>query len=213
MNTIDTSQTSGDTVVENTADLPSKAGLNYADGNTGLGDPDLLLPLLYDELRRLAQCKISNERDGHTLQATELVHEAWLRLGAGCSRTPSWNGRRHFFCAAAEAMRRILIEKARRRGALKRGGDLRRVTYQETAVAAPERGLDANAIIDLDSKIEELAGLDARKAELVRLHVFAGLELKEIADALEIAYPTAKRDWAFARAWLTRELRDSPVKR
>lgn len=162
-----------------------------------------LLPLVYQELRRLAAWHLANERPGQTLQATALVHEAYLRLVG--ETDPRWENRRHFFGAAAEAMRRILIENARRKQAIRNGGDLRRTELEldnlPLASSAPEEELLA-----VHEALDALAVHDARKAELVKLRYFAGLTLEEAAAALGLAERTAKRDWAYARAWLFREI-------
>jgi len=163
-----------------------------------------ILPLVYDELRQLAAAKMSRENPGQTLQATALVHEAWLRLGG--DQQPNWRNRAHFFAAAAEAMRRILVDNARRRRALKHGGALEKVRLDQTGfdVAAPQ--LDDDALVQLDEALARLSAHDARKAELVKQCCFVGLTLEEAAEALGISSRTAKRDWAFARAWLFSEM-------
>lgn len=163
-----------------------------------------ILPLVYGELRKLAAAKMARESPGQTLQPTALVHEAWLRLGGDAH--PGWKNRAHFFAAAAEAMRRILIENARRRHAARHGGGLEKVSANATGfdVAAPEMG-DAE-LLRLNEALDALAAHDARKAELVRLWYFAGLTLDEIADVLGISARTADRDLAYAKAWLGKEL-------
>jgi len=173
----------------------------------GQGDPkaaEQLLPLVYKELRRLASSKMARESGGHTLQATALVHEAWLRLGG--DDQPTWQNRAHFFSAAAEAMRRILIDSARRRRARRHGGGLQRVEITKSALEleAPERADDE--LLAVHESLENLAARSPRKAELVKLRYFGGLTLDQAADALGISLPTAKRDWAFARAWLFEEI-------
>ncbi len=162
---------------------------------------DELLPLVYDELRRLAAHKLASEAAGHTLQPTALVHEAWLRLAG----TPEqhWNGRNHFFMAAAEAMRRILIERARQKGRLKRGGDQHRVPLDDLDLAIRA---DSETLLLVEEALERLAAHDPRKAELVKLHFFVGLSLEEAAPVLGVSEPTAKRDWSYARAWLFQEI-------
>jgi RNA polymerase sigma factor (TIGR02999 family) len=165
------------------------------------GDPQAaaqLLPLVYDELRKLAAARLAQENPGQTLQATALVHEAYLRLvGDGGSST--WNGRGHFFAAAAEAMRRILVESARRKKRLKHGGGRQRLPADLLeAPAAPP----VDDLLALDEALTQLAALDPVKAELVQLRFFAGLSVAEAADHLGIARATADRWWAFARAWL-----------
>ena len=164
-----------------------------------------LLPLVYDELRKLAAQRLRHEKAGHTLQATALVHEAFLRL-VDVDQPQQWNGHGHFFAAAAEAMRRILIESARRKQRVKHGGLHERVELG--AVEVPASGSDALPIdiIALDEALIRLEQLDPTKARLVKLRFFAGLTLEEAAAALEISPATANRYWAFARAWLFREL-------
>jgi RNA polymerase sigma factor (TIGR02999 family) len=162
-----------------------------------------LLPLVYDELRKLAAQRLAQEKPGQTLQSTALVHEAFLRLvGAG---DPGWNSRGHFFAAAAEAMRRILVENARRKGSLRHGGRSRRCELFECVqVTAPI----SDDLLDLDSALTRLAGVDAQAAELVKLRVFGGMTVEEVAAYLNISPRTAKRSWVYARAWLGRELAD-----
>ena len=163
-----------------------------------------LLPLVYEELRSLAVTRLRNERPGHTLQATALVHEAWLRIAGedqGFGR--SWSSRGHFFAAAAEAMRRILIDHARAASAKKRGGDHQRIqldTWNHPAAEHP------NKLLDLDAALEKLEKQDEVKAKLVKLRFFAGLTSKEAAAALDISTATAERYWAYARAWLLSEM-------
>jgi RNA polymerase sigma factor (TIGR02999 family) len=165
---------------------------------------DRLLPLVYDELRGLARARLRHERQGHSLQATALVHEAYIRmLGA---ESPSWNDRAHFFRAAAEAMRRILIDHARKRGRVKRGGGRIQVTLGDVQVGA---GLPLEDILALDEAIQRLEGQDPRMAEIVRLRFFAGLSVEETAKALEVSERTVKREWAVARAWLFEAMRES----
>jgi RNA polymerase sigma factor (TIGR02999 family) len=164
-----------------------------------------LFPLVYNELRRLAAYKMANEMPGQTLQPTALVHEAWLRLGA--DEQPAWENRAHFFSAAAEAMRRILVERARRRCAQKRGGGAAVVSLDEVEIVLP--GIDDDRILAVNEALEKLARVDARKATLVKLRFFAGLNYEEAALALGIAVPTAKDWWKYARAWLTIEMGQS----
>jgi len=169
------------------------------------GDPHAashLLPLVYDELRRLAAQKLAGERPGQTLQATALVHEAYLRL-VGKGREQPWNGRGHFFAAAAEAMRRILIENARRKKGLRHGGDLSRRELDGEQLTAPEPRED---LLALDAALDKLAAGHRQAADLVQLRYFAGLSLPEAAEALGISPRTAGRLWAYARAWLRREI-------
>lgn len=158
-----------------------------------------LLPLVYDELRRLARVHMANERAEHTLQPTALVHEAYLRLiGDG---DPGWDARGHFFAAAAEAMRRILIDHARTKKSLKRGGQRQRIELDDAApIALPCQ--DVDELLDLDAALERFAKEDAEKAELVKLLYFAGLKLEEAAAAQGISRTTAYRRWLYARAWL-----------
>jgi len=164
---------------------------------------DKLLPLVYQELRKLAAAKMANEAAGHTLQPTALVHEAWLRLGGDAQ--PDWQNRAHFFASAAEAMRRILIDRARRRQAARHGGDLVRVEDDAVSdhLAAPE---DDAEMIDVHEALDALARHDARKAELVKQCYFVGLTIKDAATVLGISEPTARRDWSYARAWLFNEI-------
>lgn len=164
------------------------------------GDPsasDQLLPLVYDELRKLAAVRLRRETPD-TLQATALVHEAYLRL-VDVDDPVRWDGRGHFFAAAAEAMRRILVERARKKKCAKRGGDGARVALHAEQVSIPGSAVD---LIELDDALHELHKIDHRKAELVKLRYFAGLTLHEAAEALEIADSTADADWAYAKAWL-----------
>ena len=169
------------------------------------GDPnaaDELLPLVYMELRKLAAQKMAREQPGHTLQATALVHEAWLRLGADAQ--PGWQNRAHFFSAAAEAMRRILVERARRKHREKRGGGAEHVDVAELEIAAPLGNEEESLAVD--EALDRLAAHDARKAEIVKLRYFVGFSFEETAEVLGISVPTAKRDWAYARAWLHQEI-------
>lgn len=163
-----------------------------------------LLPLVYDELRRLAAAKLSHERPDHSLQATALVHEAWMRVaGDGCDDQRKWNSRGHFFGAAAEAMRRILIDHARAAQAEKRGGGRVKIeleTWNHPAASQPDK------LIALDEALAKLQELDPVKAELVKLRFFAGLTNQKAAAALEISTATAERYWAYARAWLQTEM-------
>src|SRR2546426_4448057 len=168
------------------------------------GDPtaaDQLLPLVYEELRRLAAHKMANEAAGHTLQPTALVHEAWLRLVG--NQEQQWNGRAHFFGAAAEAMRRILIENTRRKGAQRHGGGKARLDVHEIEIAAPAKDEELLALRDA---LEKFAVRDKQKAELVKLRYFVGLTTEETAQVLGISVPTADRWWNFSRAWLYEEI-------
>ena len=165
------------------------------------GDPAAageLLPLVYQELRRLAGQKLATEQPGHTLQATALVHEAYLRL-VGSPAQQKWDGRRHFFGAAAEAMRRILVESARRRHSQKRGGERVRQPLEAVDVAAPE---EPDELLALDEALGQLAAADPAAAELVKLRYFAGMSVSEAAEVLDVSPRTADRLWAYARAWL-----------
>ncbi len=159
------------------------------------------LPAVYDELRKLAARKLANEAPGQTLQPTALVHEAWLRLGGGNNRL--WQSRAHFFGAAAEAMRRILVGQARRKKRLKRGGGLVRVELEETNLASP---MPDDDLLALDAALDRLAEVDPRASELVKLCFFVGLTQEQAAKELDVSVSTAERTWAFARAWLFREI-------
>ena len=168
------------------------------------GDPkvaDELLPLVYEELRKLAAARMARENPGHTLQPTALVHEAWLRLVG--DENVRWDGRAHFFGAAAEAMRRILIDRARRRNASRHGGDQQRVDLEAVEIAAPD---DDDQLLAVNEALEKFAAQDKLKAELVKLRYFAGLTIEEAAQVLRISEPTANRYWTFAKAWLHREI-------
>jgi RNA polymerase sigma factor (TIGR02999 family) len=164
-----------------------------------------LLPLVYEELRKLAAQKLAQEKPGQTLQATALVHEAYLRLVAGEDKAsptvlgPGWDSRRHFFAAAAEAMRRIFLDRARDKGRLKRGGGWRRLTLDRIDLAINE---PPQELLALDEALEKLSRVDSPCAELVKLRFFAGLTLEEASSSLGIARRTADRYWAFARSWL-----------
>ena len=170
------------------------------------GDPksaEELLSLVYGELRRLAAHLMNGESPGHTLQPTALVHEAWLRLGADAPK--QWQNRAHFFGASAEAMRRILVEHARRRLRAKRGGGVEPLHVDEIEIASPIA--DDDVLLRLSDALEKFATVDWRKAELVKLRYFVGMTHDEAAAALGIAVPTAKQWWAYARAWLAVEIR------
>ena len=160
-----------------------------------------LLTLVYDELRKLAAARLANEPEGQTLQPTALVHEAWIKLAGGNHQ--SWNGRGHFFGAAAEAMRRILIDRARKRNRVRHGGGLQRINFDEVNVAATT---DDGTLLELNAALDRLAGESPGKAELVKLRYFAGLTLTDAAKVQNISLATAKRHWAYARAWLLCEL-------
>ena len=172
------------------------------------GDPhaaEQLLPVVYDELRKLAATRLAQEKPGQTLDATALVHEVYLRL-VDVETAPHWDSRGHFFAAAAEAMRRILIENARRKHRRKRGGDRARVDLEGLEVAAPERGED---LLALDEALSQLTATDPQAAELVKLRFFAGLTLDEIAPLLVLSPRSTRRLWVFARAWLRRDMERS----
>jgi RNA polymerase sigma factor (TIGR02999 family) len=170
------------------------------------GDPsaaEQLLPLVYDELRKLAAAKLAHEKPGQTLQATGLVHEAYLRL-VGVEKSQHWNSRGHFFAAAAEAMRRILVDNARKKQSLRRGGPAKRLPLEQLdpSALAPDESLLA-----LDEALVRLEQLDKIKADLVKLRYFAGLTIPQAAKALGVSTTTANRNWAYARAWLHEELK------
>ena len=179
------------------------------------GDPsaaEKLLPLVYEELRKLAAAKLAQENPGQTLQATALVHEAYLRLvgkepGGRGQEAVNWNSRGHFFGAAAEAMRRIIVEQARHRGRLKRGGRRQRVDLDSACSIQEPPSLD---ILALDEALTKLAATEPAKADLVKLRFFAGLTMPQAADALGVSLATAERYWTFAKAWLHSELADQP---
>ena len=173
--------------------------LNRLSGERNVG-ADQLLPLVYQELRRVAAQKMARETPGQTLQATALVHEAWLRVGG---ENQSWESRAHFFGAAAEAMRRILIDRARSKRAGLNGGGLERVGIDDLEIMAEAPDDELLAVHDA---LDRFAAHDLQKAELVKLRYFAGLTIQEAAGVLGISVPTAKRYWAYARAWLIREI-------
>jgi len=167
---------------------------------------DQLLPLVYGELRKLAAAKMAREPAGQTLQPTALVHEAWLRLGG--DKQPDWQSRAHFFASAAESMRRILIDCARRRHAIRHGGGLVRLNVDDLELASAP---DDERVLAINDALEKLTLVEPQKAELVKLRYFAGLTNEEAALTLGISEPTAKRWWAYARAWLFQEMRaDKP---
>lgn len=170
------------------------------------GDPhaaEQLLPLVYEELRKLAAARLAREKPGQTLQATALVHEAYLRL-VKTDQEQRWDSRGHFFAAAAEAMRRILVDQARRRNATKRGGDAAREQLHESVIVAAEPTADVLAVNDA---LEKLAAVDAIAADVVRLRFFAGLNMSEAALALNMSVRSAQSIWAYARSWLHRHMR------
>lgn len=170
---------------------------------TSAGSPvgaEELLPLVYQELRRVAAQKMSREAPGHTLQATALVHEAWLRVG---SESQSWENRAHFFGAAAEAMRRILIDRVRSKRSARHGGGHEHVDFADVEIMAEVTG---DELLAVHEALDKFAALQPEKAELVKLRYFVGLTLEEAADVLGISHPAAKRAWTYARAWLFREI-------
>jgi RNA polymerase sigma factor (TIGR02999 family) len=168
---------------------------------------DALLPIVYEELRRLAAAYLRRERPGQTLQPTALVHEAYLRLMK--DRPDRWQNRAHFCAIAAHSMRQILIERARARGAQKRGGAQPRVTFDEGLIAADPGQSPAIDLVALDDALARLEAIDAEQARLVELRFFGGLTIEETAEAMNISPATVKRHWAVARAWLARELADT----
>ena len=170
------------------------------------GDPqaaEKLLPLVYDELRKLAAAKMAQEKPGQTLQATALVHDAYIRL-VDVEKAKHWDSRGHFFSAAAEAMRRILVENARRKAQLKRGGDMQRESPDDIAI---DCGSTLDDLLDLDDAIAKLEQKDPLAAQTVKLRFFAGLNHQEIGKALGVATITARQHWRYARVWLHREMR------
>ena len=162
-----------------------------------------LLPLVYDELRKLASIRLANENPGHTLQATALVHEAYLRLVGG---DPKWDSQGHFFAAAAEAMRRILVDQARKKKSIKRGGEFNKISLSQVDAAPKGSEID---MVHLDDALKKLESIHPRKAQLVKLRYFAGLTIAQAARVLEIATSTADADWAYAKGWLQLELEKS----
>lgn len=176
------------------------------------GDPkaaDRLLPLVYEELRKLAAARMAQEKPGQTLQATALVHEAWLRL-AGTEKQKAWNSRGHFFGAAAEAMRRILVERARQKARVRHGGGLERVDLEHVNLATEDND---QTLLAMSDALDALARESPQKAEIVKLRYFTGLENQEIARALGISLSTVERSWAYARSWLHRELKKNSTNR
>jgi RNA polymerase sigma factor (TIGR02999 family) len=174
------------------------------------GDPAAaarLLPLVYDELRKLAAARLTNEKPGQTLQATALVHEAYVRLVK--SPNQNWDNRGHFFAAAAEAMRRILVENARHKRSERAGGEWQRVELSDVEIASPRSAID---VLDLSEALDKLEAKDPRKASLVKLRFFAGLTNQEAAAALGVSSATADNDWAYAKSWLKLELSSNSVK-
>lgn len=176
------------------------------------GDPkaaDQLLPMVYEELRKLAAAKMAQEKSGQTLQATALVHEAWMRL-VGANDQQAWNNRGHFFGAAAEAMRRILIDRARQKARVRHGGELERVDLDHVNLATED---NAETLLAMSDALEALARESPQKAEIVELRYFTGLDNQEIARALGISLSTVERSWAYARSWLHRELKKKSATR
>jgi RNA polymerase sigma factor (TIGR02999 family) len=174
------------------------------------GDPtgaSELLPLVYEELRQLARHKLAHELPGQTLQATALVHEAYLRL-VGHQESSNWDSRAHFFGAAAEAMRRILVDQARRKTSLKRGGDAKRVDLDADIVLQKHSGVSPEELIALDEALGEFEAIDPVRARVVKLHYYSGFTLQETAEALGVSMATVKRQWVFARSWLFGKMRD-----
>ena len=183
--------------------------LNQVSGDGKIA-ADQLLPLVYQKLRQVAAEKMTREAAGHTLQATALVHEAWIRVGG---EEQGWQSRWHFFSAAAEAMRRILIDRARSKAAVRHGGGLERVDVDDVEIAAPAA---ESELLDVHESLDAFAAHYPQRAELVKLRYFAGLTLPEAAEVIGISPPTAERHWAFSRVWLFREInrrraeKDSP---
>jgi RNA polymerase sigma factor (TIGR02999 family) len=171
------------------------------EGETSRGAANDLMTMVYEELRKLAAQRMAREAPGQTLQATALVHEVWLRLGG--DRQPAWQNKAHFFAAAAEAMRRILIENARRKRAARHGGQFERVAWSGTELAC---GMEDDQLLALHEALDRLAALEPEKAQLVKLRFFVGLTIEQAAKVLGLTEPTANRYWAYARAWLFREI-------
>ncbi|MFO0895395.1 MAG: ECF-type sigma factor [Phycisphaerales bacterium] len=196
------------------ADQPSPSDATLLIGRAAEGDQaavDQLLPLVYEQLRRAAQVQLGSERRDHTLSATALVHEAYLKLVG--PRELAWGSRAHFYTAAAEAMRRILLDHAKARGRIKRGGGLGRIDLDHAATIgspAAESDSDAPDFLALDEAVRRLSSRDPRMAEVVRLRFYAGLDISKVALALHVSERTVKSDWAFAKAWLERELTRAP---
>ena len=185
--------------------MPSSKNLTRLLANVGDGDKDALnqlMPIIYDELQRLAAYYMRGQRPGHTLQATALVNEAYLRLVN--SKEASWKDRAHFFAAAAQAMRHILIDHARSHKYAKRGGGAVKVDLDEALLVAQEQAAE---LVDLDDAIESLAKIDQRQSQVVILRFFGGLSIDEVAEVMKISSPTVQRDWKLAKAWLHREIR------
>jgi len=187
--------------------IASKRASNSGSDSHRLSDPETepnaseLLSVVYDKLRRLAAQKMAHEQPGQTLQPTALVHEAWLKLGHSSGRP--WDSREHFFAAAAEAMRRILIDRARRRARIRHGGEWTRVDAQVVDLPIAH---DGDKCLRVHEALDRLALIDARKAEVVKMRVFVGMEVQEIAEVLGLSERSVQRDWVFSKAWLSREL-------
>jgi len=191
---------------EPVSELPPTSDVTRLLSQIGGGDgqaAEQLLPLVYDELRKLAAAKLAQEKPGQTLQATALVHEAYMRLVV-VEKPRHWNSRGHFFRAAAEAMRRILLDQARRKQSERQGGSVKRYSLEHGEIAAPEPSLDVLAVNEALARFEQI---DKPKADLVKLRYFAGLTIPQAAAALGISSATADRYWAYARAWLHAELK------
>jgi RNA polymerase sigma factor (TIGR02999 family) len=182
--------------------------LSEIEGGNSIATEELL-PLLYNELRRLAAQKLASEKPGHTLQATALVHDVYLRL-VNVEKAQHWDSRGHFFAAAAEAMRRILIDQARKKCALRRGGSAKRIALEDIQPAVVSSNED---FLALENALRHLEDVDKTKADLVKLRYFAGLTIPQSAEALGISVTTANRYWAYARAWLHEELDAQGVRR
>lgn len=180
--------------------------LNRIEQGDPKGSSELML-LVYDELRNLARHKLSHELPGQTLQATALVHEVYLRL-VGQRDASTWENRAHFFGAAAEAMRRILIDQARRKNALKHGGGAKRVELGDDIVLPGHAGVAPEELISLDEALQEFEAIDPVRARVVKLHYYSGFTLPETAEALGVSLATVKRQWVFARSWLFGKMRD-----
>ena len=180
----------------------SDARIDDAIGRSDERAAHQLLPLIYEELRRVASARMASESSGHTLQATALVHEAWMRLTTYDKR--QWKDRTHFFAASAEAMRHILVDNARRKLAVRHGGKLNRVEMPE--IVSPT-GAEDDQIVAVHEALEKFAAQDKQKAELVKLRYFVGMTIEEAAGVLGISEPTAKRHWAYARAWLANAIK------
>jgi RNA polymerase sigma factor (TIGR02999 family) len=186
---------------------PSTTSSNNSDSSDSVQqDAERLLSQVYQELRKVAASKLAREQADQTLQATALVHEAWLRIGG--EDQPAWANRAHFFSSAAETMRRILIERARRRMALRHGGDQRRVDFDELE-GLPESMNNDKHVLDLTEALSRFGDENPEKAELVKLRYFVGLTIDEAANLLDISAPTAKRWWAYSKAWLYQEIKET----